>query len=100
MIAFRPAALSFRFFRAGPTEEAAPDSFLAAAHLLRWRLRFWHGPKLTSGAVSPARLQHVSPAGAERISKFRNVSVEAPLLFLETSDRGGDDRGVEFCKSV
>ena len=36
MIALRPAALSFRFFRAGPTGEAAPDCFLTAAHLFRW----------------------------------------------------------------
>jgi hypothetical protein len=36
MIALRPAGLSFRFFRAGALEEAAPDCSLAAAHLFRW----------------------------------------------------------------
>ena len=36
MIAFRPAALSFRFSRAGSVGEAGPDCFLAAAHLFRW----------------------------------------------------------------
>jgi hypothetical protein len=36
MIAFRPAALSFRFLRAGAEDEAAPACFLAAAHLFRW----------------------------------------------------------------
>jgi hypothetical protein len=36
MIAFRPAVLSFRFFRAGVVDEVVPDCFLAAAHLLRW----------------------------------------------------------------
>jgi hypothetical protein len=35
MIAFRPAALSFRFFRAGAVDEAAPACFLPAAHLFR-----------------------------------------------------------------
>jgi hypothetical protein len=36
MIAFRPAALSLRFFRAGAAFGAAPDSFLRLAHLFRW----------------------------------------------------------------
>ena len=36
MIAFRPAALSFRFFRAGATEDPAPVCFLVSAHLFRW----------------------------------------------------------------
>jgi hypothetical protein len=36
MIALRPAALSFRFFRGGAVDEAAPVCFLAAAHLFRW----------------------------------------------------------------
>ena len=36
MMALRPAALSLRFLRAGVVDEAAPDCFLAAAHLLRW----------------------------------------------------------------
>jgi hypothetical protein len=36
MIALRPAGLSFRFLRTGAVDEAAPDCFLAAAHLFRW----------------------------------------------------------------
>jgi len=36
MMALRPAALSFRFLRTGAVDEAAPDCFLAAAHLFRW----------------------------------------------------------------
>jgi hypothetical protein len=36
MIAFRPAALSLRFFRGGAAFAAAPDSFLRLAHLFRW----------------------------------------------------------------
>ena len=35
MIAFRPAALSFRFLR-GTLDEATPACFLDAAHLFRW----------------------------------------------------------------
>jgi hypothetical protein len=35
MMALRPAALSFRFFRAGAADEAAPACFLASAHLFR-----------------------------------------------------------------
>ena len=33
MIALRPAALNFRFPRAGTVDEAAPVSFLDSAHL-------------------------------------------------------------------
>jgi hypothetical protein len=36
MIALRPAALNFRFLRAGATDAAARDCFLDAAHLFRW----------------------------------------------------------------
>jgi hypothetical protein len=36
MIAFLPAALSLRFLRAGPVDEAAPVCFLDSAHLFRW----------------------------------------------------------------
>lgn len=36
MIAFRPAALSFRFIRVGAVDVAGPDCFLVAAHLFRW----------------------------------------------------------------
>ena len=36
IIAFRPAALSFRFARAGAVDEAAPVCFLDSAHLFRW----------------------------------------------------------------
>jgi hypothetical protein len=35
MIAFRPAALSFRFLRAGAAGGAVPPCFLAAAHRFR-----------------------------------------------------------------
>ena len=35
MIAFRPAALSFRFLR-GTLDEGTPACFLDAAHLFRW----------------------------------------------------------------
>jgi hypothetical protein len=36
MIAFRPAALSLRFLRAGAMAEAAPDCFLDSAHRFLW----------------------------------------------------------------
>jgi hypothetical protein len=36
IIALRPAALSFRFVRAGAVDEATPVCFLDSAHLFRW----------------------------------------------------------------
>ena len=36
IIAFRPAALNLRFFRAGVDDEAAPACPLDSAHLFRW----------------------------------------------------------------
>jgi hypothetical protein len=36
MIAFRPAALILRFFRARVVDETGPDCFLDAAHFFRW----------------------------------------------------------------
>jgi hypothetical protein len=35
MIAFRPAALSYRLLRVG-VDDAVPDCVLSAAHLMRW----------------------------------------------------------------
>ena len=56
MIALRPAALSLRFFRAGAEDKAAPDCFLAAAHLFRWAT-----PIL---ARAPADIRRLTGVGA------------------------------------
>jgi hypothetical protein len=61
VIAFRPAALSLRFFRAGPVDEAAPNCFLAADHLFRW------------AAAILAR------AAADIRRRFRSVGVLPPV---------------------
>ena len=96
MIAFRPAALSLRFLRASALDGAAPACSLDAPIFSVGRPRFWREPRQTSG-VSWRGLPAVGGGRVQHLAKFRNLSVESFLLFLEASDRGSDDVASEFC---
>jgi hypothetical protein len=82
MIAFRPAALILRFFRAGVVDEAGPDCFLDAAHLFLWAVAILARP-----AAEIRRLTGVGavPSGVLGFNIWRSSTIRALSRFFCSS---------------